>query len=80
MSIYAISGELGLQLAQLHGPTTLIDEAGRVLGTFQPSDIPLTKARAECPFTDEELKRRSSRGVDGAKPLEQILREHGLGQ
>lgn len=50
---------LGERLKSLAEPARVVDEAGRTLGVFRPAGLaPAGWARANSPFSREELERR----------------------
>lgn len=51
----------------------LCDGAGRIVGQFIPMSGASDPKGLECPFSDEELDRRSREGSE--RPLEDILRD-----
>lgn len=51
----------------------LVDEKGRVIGTFKPVDVPPCDAELISPTPLEELRRRAAEGR--GRPLEETLED-----
>lgn len=76
MTRVTIDRDMSAKLNGVYDSVELCDESGRTLGYFQPAALSPAQTRrlmAECPFSDEELKRR--REVRTGRPLADILED-----
>jgi hypothetical protein len=73
MNRIMIDNPLKAQLAALIGPVEVVDETGRSLGHFVPTQA--TIASDECPYSAEELQRM--RSEEGGRPLVEIWKSLG---
>ena len=72
MTKFVVDEVFGTRLKSLETAVEICDEAGRMIGYFQPvlSESPSGEG-LECPIADEEIERR--RQERGGRPLADIL-------
>lgn len=85
MTSITIDAATAAKLASASEPVQLCDEAGNVLGWYDPKPIGRTtsidEVVAKCPTPPEEIQRRVREEVDLARPLKDVWPEiEALGQ
>ena len=73
MNRIMVESPLTTQLANLVQPVEVVDETGRSLGHFVPTQS--MTASDDCPYSAEELARM--RGAEGGRPLGEIWKSLG---
>lgn len=71
MSRLVVDATLPEKLKTLVNAVELVDESGRVLGTYHPRFDPSEWEGLEPQISEEEIRRRMSE--DGGRPLKDIL-------
>ncbi|MBI3823136.1 MAG: hypothetical protein HY289_10720 [Planctomycetes bacterium] len=71
MTQIRLDAHLAQQLQTAPAPLELCDPNGKIVGHFTP----LTKARIEVPFSEDEI--RQSKQEKGGRPLADILADLG---
>jgi hypothetical protein len=74
MTTVTVNAAISAKLGELSTPVVLCDEAGRVLGHFQPAGIPvgIKSLRELSPYSDEQVE-ELQRNATGGRSLREII-------